>query len=140
MKVVAIERTLTELDHVRITNLLLRHKRGGSASSQWQALERVLDEADIVESREVPPDVVTMYSQVLIEDTGTGQQSTVKLCYPTDADAGTGMLSVLSPVGSSLLGQKLGASVRWTMPGGGEGGALIKEILFQPESSGDFVM
>jgi regulator of nucleoside diphosphate kinase len=62
------------------------------------------------------------------------------LCYPADADASAGFVSVLSPVGWSLLGQRVGATVRWPIPSGGELSAKILGILFQPESSGDCAM
>lgn len=57
------ERTLTELDHVRLAALL---RRGATSP----AVAALVDEADLVPSREVAPDVVTMYSQVLVADAG----------------------------------------------------------------------
>lgn len=136
MEALAFERTLTELDHVRLTNLMQRQKRGGAALP----IENLLDAADIVHWRQAPPDLVTMHSRVLLKNLQSGAQSELTLCYPTDADMRAGCVSVLSPVGWSLLGQKVGAIVRWPTPSGGEGSGEILEILFQPESSGDFAM
>lgn len=140
MEVMMVERTLTELDHVRLSKLIQRHKSGGAASSPSLPIEQVLDEADVVHWRQVPPNVVTMHSRVLVKDPRTGAQSQLTLCYPDGADPRAGFVSVLSPAGWSLLGQKVGATVRWPTPAGDEGVVQILGMLFQPESSGVHAM
>jgi regulator of nucleoside diphosphate kinase len=140
VEVLTLERTLTELDHVRLLNLLRRDAGGGALSARRHAVEDVLDACAIVPSRQVPPDVVTMYSQVLLEDVRTGRRSTLTLCYPADAEPSAGFVSVLSPVGSGLLGLRVGHVARWATPAGEEKAAEILAILFQPESSGDYAM
>ena len=100
----------------------------------------VLDASALVPSREVAPDVVTMYSQVLLQDTQTSQRNTLTLCYPADAEPAVGFVSVLSPVGSALLGLRVGSIARWSTPAGDEKAAEILAIFFQPESSGDYGM
>jgi regulator of nucleoside diphosphate kinase len=47
-------------------------------------------------------------------------------------------VSVLSPIGLSLLGQQVGATARWESPDGTERMAEVEAILFQPEASGDY--
>ena len=139
MGVLALERTLTELDHVRLTHLVHRHRGAQPVRAAPLPIEGVLDMADIVASREMAPDIVTMHSRVLLKDMQTGAQSELTLCYPADADASAGMVSVLSPIGWTLLGQRVGSVVRWPTPAGGELAAEIVAIVFQTESSGDFV-
>jgi len=140
MEVSMFDRTLTELDHVRLSKLIRRHKSGRAASARSSPIEQVLEEADIVHWRRVPPNVVTMYSRVLVKDPQTGEQSQLTLCYPDDADARSGYVSVLSPAGWSLLGQKVGATVHWPTPSGDQRAAEILGMLFQPESSGVHAM
>ena len=140
MEAVTLERTLTELDQVRLLNLLRRDARGDASPQQVRAIEDVLDASLVVPSREVEPDVVTMYSQVLLQDTQTGQRNTLTLCYPADAEPAVGFVSVLSPVGSALLGLRVGSVARWSTPAGDEKAAEILAVLFQPESSGDYAM
>lgn len=140
MEVLNLERTLTELDHVRLTKLLHRHPVGASLRSKALAIEDELDWASVVPAREVPPDVVTMYSQVQLGDLATGERSSLTLCYPAHANPNANLVSVLSPVGWSLLGLKVGAIARWTTPRGERGAAELLAILFQPESSGDYTM
>ncbi len=140
MEALTLERTLTELDHVRLLNLLRRDERGDGSPAQRQAIADMLDASALVPSREVPPDVVTMYSQVLLQDLQTGQRSTLTLCYPADAEPAAGFVSVLSPVGSALLGLRVGSTAHWSAPTGDRRAAEIVAILFQPESSGDYSM
>jgi regulator of nucleoside diphosphate kinase len=124
------ERLLTELDHAR-----LNHLRGAQLPPE---LADSLDTLDIVPSREVPADVVTMYSQVLIEDLRSHERQKLTLCYPEDAEPHQGFISVFSPVGASLLGQRVGATARWRTPNGDACEAEIVTLLFQPEASGDY--
>ncbi|MGE0872486.1 MAG: GreA/GreB family elongation factor [Kofleriaceae bacterium] len=81
-------------------------------------LDWELHRAEIVEQRSVSPDVVTMNSEVVYEDCATGARLTVRLVYPKDADAGRGWISVLAPIGSALLGLKVGQQIDWQLPAG----------------------
>lgn len=128
-------RTVTELDHVRIHSLVRR--QGGVVAGD---IAEVIDNADLVRSQEIPANVVTMYSQVLVADVHSGEQRTLTLCYPADTDPAAGFISVLSPVGASLLGLPIGAIASWTAPDGTRVAAQVLDILFQPEASGDYVL
>lgn len=128
----ATDRTLTELDHVRLIRLLQRQ------SECRPTLAGVLDGADVVPSRAVEADVVTMYSQAQVLDAATGERSTLTLCYPQDADPAAGCVSVLSPVGRALLGLRVGDVAQWATPNGGTQSVRIVALPFQPEASGDY--
>ena len=131
-------RVMTELDHVRISRLLRRPPAGVLVESG--AIEDVIDGAELVSSYEVPPHVVTMYSQVLIADMQTGEQRKLILCYPHDAEPAAGSVSVLSPVGAALLGLSVGQVAHWAGPQGTRASAQIRAVLFQPEESGDYLL
>lgn len=124
------ESLLTELDHVRLTRL--------QAAQVSPSLGGLLAAADLVPSRLVPADVVTMYSQVRVRDPQTAQVHTCALCYPADAEPESGFISVLSPLGLALIGRRVGDAVACHMPGGGERRYVIEALLFQPEASGDY--
>jgi len=124
------ERLLTDLDHVRLSKLMGRQSP--------PALEELLEATDVVSPRDVPPDVVTMYTQLEVADAATGRRQKLTLCYPADAEPSTGFVSVLSPVGLGLIGTRVGTLARWRMPGGEEAAARVEQILFQPEASGDY--
>ena len=124
------ERTLTEPDFARLSRLLGRKLPAGLAD--------LLASADLTSSRTVPPDVVTMCSRVELVDVHTGRRQTLAICYPEDAEPAAGSISVLSPVGSSLLGLKVGDVARWVTPNGDDCAAEVAAILFQPEATGDY--
>lgn len=125
------ERLLTELDHLRLSKLI--------EAQPHAQLEALLDGAELCDSRAVPPHIVTMYSQVEIVGAQTGRRHKLTLCYPRDAEPSLGFISVLSPVGTGLLGLPIGARACWQTPNHDEAAAEIAAILFQPEASGDYL-
>ncbi|MDW5442746.1 GreA/GreB family elongation factor [Polaromonas sp. SM01] len=123
------ERTLAESDHVRLSQLL--------PASLWPpALAELLTMADVISASAMPANVITMYSQVDIVDAHTGRRQTLTVCYPEDAEPSAGFISVLSPVGCGLLGQKAGSFARWPTPSGEEGMAEIVAIVAPPAAAG----
>jgi regulator of nucleoside diphosphate kinase len=134
MNALANERTLTELDFIRLSHLM---RSDAHLESDTSSIESVVEWALVVPSRDIPPDIVTMNSQVLLAFPG-GQQRTLTVCYPEDAQPSEGFVSVLSPAGSSLLGLRVGDLARWRTPTGQEGTAGLVTMLYQPEASGDY--
>jgi regulator of nucleoside diphosphate kinase len=107
------------------------------ATSAIEHLEAELARAQLVPSREVAEDVVTMNSDVVYEDAVSRVQRTVRVVYPKDVDAKRGWVSVLAPLGSALLGLRVGQAIDWTMPGGVRRLRIIS-IPYQPEANGAF--
>jgi len=129
------ERTLTQIDYVRLTRLASLSHRNAS-----EAVQALLENSELVPSAAVPATVITMYTQVLLQgDAGTAPYK-VTLCYPDDAEPSQGFISVLSPLGASLLGLRVGDVAQWRTPLGQERTAHILEVLFQPEASGDYTL
>lgn len=132
MSTLSVERTLTELDFARLSKLAHNN------APQW--VTDLLDGVDILDAREVSSDTVTMYSTVECQDLNSGRRQQLTVCYPNDAEPAIGFVSVLSPVGCSLLGLRVGDVARWKMPSGEDGGAQVLSVLFQPEASGDYTL
>lgn len=133
-----LQRTITDLDHVRIQSLLRRQAAAGAASAQAEELAEMIDVADQVRPQEIAADVVTMYSKVRVADPAGGAERSLMLCYPPDANAAQGAISVLSPIGTSLLGLRVGDTARWLGVDGKPGALEVRAIEFQPEASGDY--
>jgi regulator of nucleoside diphosphate kinase len=127
---------VTHADLERLTRLLETH---GSRrdSDALTALEEELGHAVVVESAQIPPEVVTMNSRVRFDDLDTGDQLEVTLVYPKDANVDEGKVSVLAPVGSALLGLSVGQSIRWPLPGGKSRHLRVVDVTYQPEAAGD---
>lgn len=125
------ERTLTDLDYSRLTKL--------AGNRLAPLLGDLLANADIISPRTVRADVVTMNSRVELVDQHTHRRQVLTLCYPQDAEPTAGCISVLSPVGISLLGLRAGDVAKWQTPHGEECAATIENIQFQPEATGDYL-
>ena len=100
-------------DQHRLLALLDLHQ-----TSAAEKLSAELHRAEIVEQRDVPPNVVAMNAEVLYEDCETFARRTVQVVYPQDADAAHGRVSVLAPIGSALLGLRVGQTIAWEVPHG----------------------
>lgn len=101
-------------------------------------LESELARANIVDPREIPPTVVTMNSTVRFIVESSSDEFELTLVYPKDVDSSGKTISILAPVGSALLGLSQGDEIEWPSPSGGVLRVQIKEIIFQPERSGEF--
>ncbi len=101
-----------------------------------KGLEAELRRATIVESRDVPKTVVTMNTRLRFVDLDNGTRTEVTVVFPADANIDAGKISVLSPIGTALLGYAKGDAINWTVPGGTRR-IQIEDILYQPEAAGD---
>ena len=82
------------------------------------ALERELSRATVVDSSEIPAEVVTMNASVLFRDLDSDEIEQYTLVYPANADVRRGRISVLAPIGTALLGYRVGDIVEWRVPSG----------------------
>lgn len=103
----------------------------------YAALRDELERAEVREPAQMPADVVTMNSQVVVEDESEGERIEVTLVYPAAAGP-AGHVSVLAPVGSALLGLAKGQPIDWPMPNGQVRRLRVVEIRYQPEAAGDY--
>ncbi|MDY0110855.1 MAG: nucleoside diphosphate kinase regulator [Candidatus Krumholzibacteria bacterium] len=104
-----------------------------------EALAAELARANVVSSQDIPPDVVTMNSRVVLHDLDTAEEMTYILAFPQEADIDRGAISVLAPIGTAILGYAKGDVITWTVPSGIRR-ISIEDILYQPEAAGDHHM
>ena len=91
-----------------------------------------LQRAEVVEPHEIPRNVVTMGSTVRFTISPGNEEFCHRLVYPRDiSDSST--ISVLSPVGSALLGLSVGSSIEWPGPTGESLVIRIVDVIHQPE-------
>lgn len=125
--------TLSRLDVERIESLLEKTPKGHFDTA---SLADELLRANVVEPKDVPADVVTMNSTVVLRNETTGDEREITLVFPHEADGGGSKVSILAPVGSALLGLRVGDSIEWPMPGGHSATLHVLSIRFQPEAAG----
>lgn len=100
-------------------------------------LEIELRRALVVPVDQVPFDVVTMNSVIRIRDLDTNETEEYELVYPTNADVSLNRISVLAPIGTALLGYRVGDIIEWPVPAGLRR-LQVEEVLYQPERVGAF--
>jgi regulator of nucleoside diphosphate kinase len=100
----------------------------------YAPLQRLLKSANVVASDDMPHDVVTMNTQVVLHDETSGVQQVVRVVFPGDADPARGLISVLEPLGVQLLG-KSPADVFDRDLADGVHRLRIEQVIYQPEHS-----
>ena len=129
---------ITELDQRRLLDLIQEAQSGEYRKSIYlDQLRGELERAQIVAPQEIPGDVITMNSTVALTDLDTGEEETYTLVYPENADTTQGKVSILAPVGTAMLGYRVGDVFEWEVPAG-KRRLKVTKIHYQPEASGNF--
>lgn len=80
-------------------------------------LDAEISRADIIKDKNFPSDAVTMESVVTFIDLDSNEEKTISLVYPADANVDEMKISILSPVGSALIGLRIGGKIDWPVQG-----------------------
>lgn len=108
---------LSREDHAKLRLLLASI----SSSSMHRTLHKLRDELDraiVVDSTDFPTDVVALDSTVEYEDLATGEVEAYTLTLPERARVEERRISILAPIGTALIGYRVGDVVNWSTPGG----------------------
>ncbi len=130
---------ITEPDRQRLEKLIeIAGGRNGFENHEYlRKLEHELELAETVSPEEVPGDVITMRSKVRLNDLNTGEEMVYTLVFPSEANFDEGKISVLAPVGTAMLGFRVGSLIEWQVPSGLRR-LKVEEVLYQPEAAGDY--
>jgi regulator of nucleoside diphosphate kinase len=110
---------------------------GEPYGSYLRALEARVARMTVVPADEMPNSIVTMNSKVIVRDIETETKQLLTLVYDVDADPFGEKVSVLTPLGTAILGSRIGDTVqcqalRWPRR------VRIERIVFQPEAARKF--
>ena len=130
---------ITDYDLERLRELLRAAKRSGTQKEALIKLGKELERAIVISSGNVPADLITMNSKVRIKDLDTNEEMMFQVVFPSEANLDECKISILAPVGTALIGYKIGDTVRWQVPAGIRK-LRIEEILYQPEAAGDIYL
>jgi len=101
---------VSDIDHERLTIL------AGNVSEKLEdvaeELMQELDRAKVVPQKKLAADVVRMGSTVEFRS-NDGHERKVTLVYPGEADIAVGRISILTPIGTALIGLTPGQSMSW---------------------------
>lgn len=125
---------ITEADMRRLRPLIDGMK---NSRDDLRGLQAELEHAQVITPEAVPHDVITMNSQARLRDLETGEESVYTLVFPEQANIEQGRISVVAPVGTAMLGHRVGDEFEWTVPAGSVR-LRVEEVLYQPEAAGHF--
>lgn len=120
---------VTEMDKFRLQSLI-EFEEGMAIAELGHEIERAI----LIDPLEVAEDVVTMNSKVLLRL--DNERAEVDLVYPQNADDRSGKLSVLSEIGTAILGYQEGDAIDWVVRDRTRE-IRIEKLIYQPESRGD---
>ena len=126
---------ITKADYEKLQRLIEGRRTTGSFDMKYlNLLEAELDRAEVVDPEAIPPDVVTMNSEVRLKDLDSGSIIVYRLVFPSQART-ENSISVLAPIGMAMLGYQVGDIIEWPVPRGIRRFKVL-EVLFQPEAAG----
>ena len=129
---------ITRYDMDRLTELIDGLRLSPKANqAHLDLLEKELYRAVLVDPQQIPHDVITMNSKVIITDTESGEKTTYTLVFPSAANISENKLSIMAPLGMALLGYRTGNIIEWPVPSGVRK-LKVDKIIYQPEASGDY--
>ncbi|MBN1428578.1 MAG: nucleoside diphosphate kinase regulator [Anaerolineae bacterium] len=129
---------ITEYDLKRLRDLIEVAKRATPRGNAYlDSLDAELSRGKVVAPTEIPPDVITLNSQVHLVDMDTQEDMVYTLVVPDQADIAQSKISILAPIGTAMLGYRVGDTFEWKVPDGTRR-LQVKAILYQPEASGDY--
>jgi regulator of nucleoside diphosphate kinase len=104
-------------DYLKL-RLLLTTSLYSNGHSALRNLRDELDRANVVGPDALPADIVTMESTVQYEDLASGELEEYTITFPDRANIETKRISILAPIGTALIGCRVGDLVKWSTPGG----------------------
>ena len=128
---------ITRLDEMRIKDIL-HQNIGNHSEGHLLKLINKIESAKILDILDVPKNLVTMNSRILIKDLLREEKRVIKLVYPDSAWKGKSLISILSPLGCMLLGSVVGQIIVFEDNDGLLSKIYITKILYQPEGSAHY--
>lgn len=130
---------ITSSDRERLLKLIADEREFGNLNhdTHLHDLEKELHRAAVLSSEEIPAEVVTMNSKVLLKDLDSGEETEYTLVYPDDADLEDNRISILAPIGTAILGFREGDILEWEVPAGMVK-LQVEKVIYQPEMAGDY--
>jgi regulator of nucleoside diphosphate kinase len=126
---------ITDADFERLRRLIAGRRGANPNDHEYlDMLEQELDRAEIVEPDAVPRDVVTLNSEVRLEDLDSGELRVYRLILPSQTRTGNSV-SVLAPIGTAMLGYRVGDVIEWRVPKGIRR-LKVLDVASQPEAAG----
>ncbi|TSE07544.1 nucleoside diphosphate kinase regulator [Mesorhizobium intechi] len=116
---------ISDTDHDRLTGLASALLDRAPETAEELLFE--MDRAIVTDAATMPADVVRMGSIATVRGEG-GETQRIMLVYPGEADIAENRISVLTPMGTALIGVAIGQAVRWSSRGGRELSVTVEAV------------
>jgi regulator of nucleoside diphosphate kinase len=83
-----------------------------------EELESELKKAKVVNKEDLPDDVVRLNSKVTVKEEKENKMMELTVVTPEKANIKERLISVMSPIGTALIGFRKGQRIRWKVPSG----------------------
>ena len=114
---------------------------GGVNQDSWESVRHLHDELDgatVICDSQMPEDVVTMNSSVVLLDLDIGSERLCTLVYPGYFSGAPDRVSVLTPLGTALLGARIGTDIEYESTKGHRRVQVV-DIVYQPGAASQAV-
>ncbi|EMY71129.1 nucleoside diphosphate kinase regulator [Leptospira vanthielii] len=128
---------VTHFDYNRLKLMISDYTKRNKMDPNTKDLLGEIERAQKVDSHSIPANFVTMNSVIELKNLNELEFQEFRLVFPEDANTEQNKISVLAPIGTAILGYKIGDVIHWKVPGG-ENQFQITSIKYQPEANGDY--
>lgn len=126
---------VTDLDILKLADCLEAQFRWpGLERDDVEALRRKVNGARVVQSDDIPTDVVTLDSRVRVTDLDRACDAIYTVVPGAHGSTAQGTIPVMSPIGVALLGRREGDEIGCWLDSGPRR-FRIKDVLYQPEAA-----
>lgn len=122
---------VSAIDHQRLIDLAV-----GAASRFPEVSEELQSEMDRAEVVETVPDSVAQMGSTVEFHSDAGQHRRVTLVFPAEADISANRVSILTPIGTALIGLSAGQSINWTTRDGRQNELTVISVAPPQKSPG----
>lgn len=103
--------------------IIMHYLRSGLATVTFnrkdaETLESELKQARLVNDDQLPLDIVRLNSKVVIKEEKENKVLELTVVTPNKADIKQRLISIMSPIGTALIGFRKGERVKWKVPAG----------------------
>jgi regulator of nucleoside diphosphate kinase len=110
--------TISSHDYEQLERISMAGMRTRRNLEIAELLADELERASVVPPQDVGAKVVKMYSDLTFRDDTTNKFRRVTLVYPGEEDITFGRISILTPVGTALIGVSEGQTIGWRTASG----------------------
>ncbi len=110
---------LNHSNYLVLKGLVETLQRSGKLKQpHFARLARELKEAIVMDSDTIPDHIITIHSRVTYTDVDTGTTSEAVIVFPAQTNLAPDHISILTPLGMALIGERKNTIVEYAAPGG----------------------